>query len=130
MWAIGEAAGSAQPKPLPCQALDHGAGYLMAFGAMTALARRVTEGGSWHVRVSLAQTGHWIRSLGRIDGLGLPDVMREEAFKLCTDESHHAFFSQDMCRQVAAATGIAPDRAGIPRSCAASGRSSGGSRAR
>ena len=37
----------------------------MAFGAMTALARRVTEGGSWHVRVSLAQTGHWIRGLGR-----------------------------------------------------------------
>jgi crotonobetainyl-CoA:carnitine CoA-transferase CaiB-like acyl-CoA transferase len=71
--AEAEAAGSAQPKPLPCQALDHGAGYLMAFGAMTALARRVTEGGSWHVRVSLAQTGHWIRSLGRIDGLGVPD---------------------------------------------------------
>jgi len=71
--AEAEAAGSAQPKPLPCQALDHGAGYLMAFGAMTALARRVTEGGSWHVRVSLAQTGHWIRSLGRIDGLGLTD---------------------------------------------------------
>jgi hypothetical protein len=71
--AEAEAAGSTQPKPLPCQALDHGAGYLMAFGAMTALARRVTEGGSWHVRVSLAQTGHWIRSLGRIDGLGLPD---------------------------------------------------------
>jgi crotonobetainyl-CoA:carnitine CoA-transferase CaiB-like acyl-CoA transferase len=71
--AEAEAAGSAQPKPLPCQALDHGAGYLMAFGAMTALARRVTEGGSWHARVSLAQTGQWIRSLGRIDGLGIPD---------------------------------------------------------
>src|SRR3954469_16941691 len=71
--AEAEAAGSTQPRPLPCQALDHGAGYLMAFGAMTALARRVTEGGSWHVRVSLAQTGHWIRSLGRIDGLGAPD---------------------------------------------------------
>ena len=71
--AEAEAASSAQPKPLPCQALDHGAGYLMAFGAMTALARRVAEGGSWHVRVSLAQTGHWIRGLGRIDGLGVPD---------------------------------------------------------
>src|SRR5262249_38579585 len=59
--------------PLPCQAIDHASGYLMAFGAMTALARRVTEGGSWHVRVSLAQTGHWIRSLGRIDGLGAHD---------------------------------------------------------
>jgi crotonobetainyl-CoA:carnitine CoA-transferase CaiB-like acyl-CoA transferase len=71
--AEAEAAGSAQPKPLPCQALDHGAGFLMAFGAVTALARRATQGGSWHVRVSLAQTGHWVRGLGRVDGLGHPD---------------------------------------------------------
>jgi len=71
--AEAEAAGSDQPKPLPCQAIDHASGFLMAFGAMTALARRLTDGGSWHVRVSLAQTGHWIRGLGRIDGLGAPD---------------------------------------------------------
>jgi len=71
--AEAKVAGSAQPKPLPCQAIDHASGYLMAFGAMTALARRATEGGSWHVRVSLAQTGHWIRGLGRIDGLAAPD---------------------------------------------------------
>ena len=72
--AEAEAAGSVQPKPLPCQALDHGAGFLLAFGAMTALARRVTEGGSWHVRVSLAQTGHWIRNLGRMpNGLACAD---------------------------------------------------------
>jgi len=71
--AEAEAAGSAQPKPLPAQAIDHASGYLMAFGAMTALARRATQGGSWHVRVSLAQTGHWIRGLGRIDGLSAPD---------------------------------------------------------
>jgi crotonobetainyl-CoA:carnitine CoA-transferase CaiB-like acyl-CoA transferase len=71
--AEAEAAGAKQPKPLPCQAIDHASGYLMAFGAMAALARRATEGGSWHVRVSLAQTGHWMRGLGRIDGLGHPD---------------------------------------------------------
>jgi CoA transferase family III len=71
--AEAEAAGSTKPKPLPCQAIDHASGYLMAFGAMTALARRATEGGSWHVRVSLAQTGHWMRGLGRIDGLGARD---------------------------------------------------------
>src|SRR5437667_6416608 len=52
-----EAAGAQQPKPLPCQAIDHASGYLMAFGAMAALTRRTTEGGSWHVRVSRAQTG-------------------------------------------------------------------------
>ena len=71
--AEAEAAGASAPKPLPAQALDHATGYLMAFAAMTALARRAREGGSWHVRVSLAQTGHWLRSLGRIDGLSCPD---------------------------------------------------------
>jgi crotonobetainyl-CoA:carnitine CoA-transferase CaiB-like acyl-CoA transferase len=72
--AEAEAAGSAQPKPLPAQAIDHASGYLLAFGAMVALARRATQGGSWHVRVSLAQTGRWIRELGRVgDGLACPD---------------------------------------------------------
>src|SRR5256885_10138862 len=72
--AEAEAAGSTKPKPLPCQAIDHATGYLMAFGAMVALARRAKEGGSWHVRVSLAQTGHWMRGLGRIDGLACHDA--------------------------------------------------------
>ncbi len=45
----------------------------MAYGAMTALARRAAEGGSWHVRASLAQTGYWLRNLGRTDGIGCPD---------------------------------------------------------
>jgi crotonobetainyl-CoA:carnitine CoA-transferase CaiB-like acyl-CoA transferase len=72
--AEGEAAGVAGPKELPAQALDHGSGYLMAFGAMMALARKEQEGGSWHVRVSLAQTGHWLTGLGRLPrGLDLPD---------------------------------------------------------
>ena len=71
--AEAKAAGAGEPKALPCQALDHGTGYLMAFAAMTALARRAVEGGSWHVRCSLSQTGFWLRGLGRIDGIGAPD---------------------------------------------------------
>ncbi len=72
--AEAEAARSDKPLPLPNQALDHATGYLMALGAMTALHRRATQGGSWHVRCSLAQTGHWFRNLGRVDGgLALPD---------------------------------------------------------
>ena len=72
--AEAEAAGVSQPRPLPAQALDHASGYLMAFGAMAALARRARDGGSWHVHVSLAQTGRWIRGLGRIEGgLGCSD---------------------------------------------------------
>jgi hypothetical protein len=48
------------------QILDHASGYLMAFATAAAKARQLQEGGSWHVRVSLAQTGHWLRSLGRV----------------------------------------------------------------
>ena len=63
--AEAAAAGVKGPKALPCQALDHASGYFMALGALAALIRRATEGGSWHVQVSLAQTGHWLRGLGR-----------------------------------------------------------------
>jgi CoA-transferase family III len=57
-----------RPKELPAQALDHAAGYLLAYGAMRALARRADEGGSWLVRTSLAQVGEWLKSLPRVTG--------------------------------------------------------------
>ncbi len=66
--ADAAAAGIDTPKPLPCQVLDHATGFLMAFAAMMTLRRQRREGGSWHVRLSLAQTAHWLRGLGRIDG--------------------------------------------------------------
>jgi crotonobetainyl-CoA:carnitine CoA-transferase CaiB-like acyl-CoA transferase len=65
--AEGKAAGVDGPKELPAQMLDHATGYFMAFGAMMAKARQAREGGSWHVRVSLAQTGRWLWNLGRVD---------------------------------------------------------------
>lgn len=64
--AEATAFGSDAPKALPVQILDHASGYLMALGAQAALIRQQLEGGSWHVRVSLAQTAHWLRSLGRL----------------------------------------------------------------
>lgn len=77
--AEGKAAGIDGPKELPAQMLDHATGYLMAFGAMMAKARQAREGGSWHVRVSLAQTGRWLRNLGRLDsGLNTPDITGED----------------------------------------------------
>jgi crotonobetainyl-CoA:carnitine CoA-transferase CaiB-like acyl-CoA transferase len=66
--AEGQAAGIDGPKELPAQMLDHATGYLMAFGAMMAKARQSREGGSYLVRVSLAQTGRWLWNLGRIAG--------------------------------------------------------------
>src|ERR1700676_2101838 len=73
--AEGQAAGIDGPKELPAQMLDHATGYLMAFGAMLAKARQAREGGSWHVRVSLAQTGRWLWNLGRVpDGFKTEDL--------------------------------------------------------
>ena len=56
-----------KPEFLPVSAQDYIAGYLLAFGAMVALARRAREGGSWLVRTSLASAGHWIRSHGLLE---------------------------------------------------------------
>jgi crotonobetainyl-CoA:carnitine CoA-transferase CaiB-like acyl-CoA transferase len=64
--ADAQGAGGA-PKLLPCSAIDYVSGYLMAFGAMVALARRAQEGGSWLVRVGLARTGKWIVDRGTVD---------------------------------------------------------------
>lgn len=76
--AEGQAAGVDGPKELPAQILDHATGYLMAFGAMMAKARQSRDGGSWHVRVSLAQTGRWLWNLGRLtDGLKTEDLKGE-----------------------------------------------------
>lgn len=79
------AARSDAPKPLPAQVLDHATGYLMAFATMAALLRRAREGGSWNVRLSLAQTGHWLRSLGRIDGLSCHDPSRDDVRDLLVE---------------------------------------------
>ena len=72
-----ESAAAGKPgeaKPLPCQALDHATGYVMALGAMAGLLRRAEEGGSWLVRAALAGTGRWFRGLGRVEsGLAAAD---------------------------------------------------------
>ena len=49
----------------------------MAFGAMVALARRAREGGSWLVRISLAQTGRWLVGRGEVPEAELKDVPKE-----------------------------------------------------
>jgi crotonobetainyl-CoA:carnitine CoA-transferase CaiB-like acyl-CoA transferase len=52
------------PRLVPAAACDYTTGYLAAYGAMIALARRAREGGSWLVRASLCQTAMWIGRLG------------------------------------------------------------------
>jgi crotonobetainyl-CoA:carnitine CoA-transferase CaiB-like acyl-CoA transferase len=75
----GELFPGAEPGPqfYPVSAIDYLTGYLMAFGAAVALARRVREGGSWLVRISLAQTGRWLVGRGQVPERELNDVAKE-----------------------------------------------------
>jgi hypothetical protein len=65
------------PQFYPVSAIDYLTGYLMAFGAMVALARRAREGGSWLVRISLAQTGRWLVGRGEVPEADLKEVPAE-----------------------------------------------------
>ena len=79
-----------KPKTLPAAANDYITGYLGAFGALLALARRAREGGSYHVRVSLCQTGMMIYEQGKVSALpenlnlGISDVEL-----LCIESDSH-----------------------------------------
>lgn len=65
------------PQFYPLSAIDYCAGYLMAAGAMEALARRAREGGSWLVRTSLAQIGKYLVDLGQVPEASLKGVPAE-----------------------------------------------------
>ena len=75
----GERFPGAAPGPqfYPVSAIDYLTGYLMAFGAVEALNRRVREGGSWLVRISLAQVGRWLVEHGQVPDDQLNDVPSE-----------------------------------------------------
>ena len=81
--------GGTEPWLMPVSAIDYVSGHLMAYGAMVALERRVREGGSWLVRVSLARTGKFIVDRGLLDTAsleGVPgDLSAEEIAHLTTE---------------------------------------------
>lgn len=59
--------GGVVPALVPAAATDYATGYLAALGSLVALKRRATEGGSYHVRVSLSQTAMLFLRQSRID---------------------------------------------------------------
>lgn len=61
-----EHGGTESAAIVPAAVADYTTGHLAALGVICALARRASEGGSWHVRVSLARTAMWILSLPRV----------------------------------------------------------------
>lgn len=67
--ADAERYGAGEPVlVLPCQALDHASGYLLAAGVVAALCKRATEGGAYEVHISLAGVMKYLRSLGQYPG--------------------------------------------------------------
>jgi crotonobetainyl-CoA:carnitine CoA-transferase CaiB-like acyl-CoA transferase len=87
---VDEHAEGGLPRHLPASALDYCTGYLLAFGAMVALARRARFGGSYLVRASLAQTAEWIQRLGRVPEPFEPEsvpVLRPEDVTAMTEVS-------------------------------------------
>ena len=63
----GVDAGDNRPRLLPAAACDYTTGYLGAYGVLLALAKRARDGGSYHVRVSLCQSGMLIQRQGRTE---------------------------------------------------------------
>ncbi len=81
----GDGSGN-QPGLLPAAACDYTTGYLGAYGVLLALARRAREGGSYHVRVSLCQSGMFIYRQGKT-AFAEPnmDLTNSERDALCID---------------------------------------------
>ncbi len=65
------------PQFYPVSAIDYLTGYLMAFGTMVALRKRADEGGSWLVRLSLAQVGRWLQQQGELTLSDIADAPPE-----------------------------------------------------
>lgn len=63
----GMATGAGRPQLTPVYMCDFLTGFLGAYGAMLALARRAQEGGSYRVQVSLCQSAMFLQRQGLVD---------------------------------------------------------------
>ena len=120
------------PEFYPVSAIDYCTGYLMAFGAMVALARRAREGGSWLVRISLAQIGKWIVDLGEVPESAARDAPAEfapeelERWSMVTDTPSGKLAASAADAAIvrdAAVLGTAVGAAGLPPASVAGARS-------
>jgi crotonobetainyl-CoA:carnitine CoA-transferase CaiB-like acyl-CoA transferase len=64
----GKAIGDGAPKLIFATVCDYLTGYLGGYGALLALGKRIREGGSWHVNVSLCQSGMFVLRQGILSG--------------------------------------------------------------
>ncbi|MBY0462669.1 MAG: CoA transferase [Alphaproteobacteria bacterium] len=73
--------GLEKPQLVPAAICDYLTGYLGTLGMLSALYRRATEGGSYHVEVSLTRTAMWLLSLGLRSDAHLPGRFPENLDK-------------------------------------------------
>jgi crotonobetainyl-CoA:carnitine CoA-transferase CaiB-like acyl-CoA transferase len=59
--------GDGHPGLIPASPLDYTSGYLAAFLVEVALGLRARDGGSYHIELSLSQTGQYLNGLSRVD---------------------------------------------------------------
>lgn len=52
---------------VPALMSDFITGYLAKYGALVAVARRATEGGSWQVHASLCRSAMYVQDCGNLD---------------------------------------------------------------
>ncbi|VVC75457.1 Acetyl-CoA:oxalate CoA-transferase [Aquicella siphonis] len=69
--------------------------YFAAAGMMSALLRRAVEGGSYHVKVSLARSAMWVQELGVIDheALGHAPEQDNYPYKLIVEDTPYGKLS-------------------------------------
>ena len=80
-----------RPALLPAAACDYTTGYLAAYGVLLALARRARDGGSYHVRVSLCQSGMLIYRQGKTASVATDLALSElelDQIRTESDTSH------------------------------------------
>ena len=75
----GRAAGEGRPKLIFATVADYLTGYLGGYGALLALGKRIREGGSWHVNVSLCQSSMLVLRQGLLDEFeSAPETLTED----------------------------------------------------
>ncbi|HEY2070236.1 MAG TPA: CoA transferase [Rhizomicrobium sp.] len=67
------------PQLVGAALCDYVTGYLAAGGVAAALLRRIREGGSWLVEVSLCATAMWLQSLGKVAVADVPESWHPRA---------------------------------------------------
>ncbi|MBF0126337.1 MAG: CoA transferase [Magnetococcales bacterium] len=73
------------PRLVPAAVCDYLTGYLGTLGMLAALIRRASEGGSYHVEVSLARTAMWLLSLGHRKDAEIPGQLPADIGQFLVD---------------------------------------------